>query len=141
LLIEDESRRELEKVENMGGAAKAIEKGYIQQSIADSAYKYQQAVERGERSVVGLNAYKMDEEITFELLKVNPEIEQKQIARLKKLKATRNNSELKSSLNRIRKTAESSKNLMPSILDAVGARATVGEISDVLRIVFGTYKG
>jgi len=138
--IEDKALKYIEKIEKIGGAVAAIKSGYIQREIADSAYRSQKEIETGDRCVVGVNKYVVEEEISYEILKVNPEVERKQIEHVRKLKATRDNSKVKKVLQKMREIAESDENILPITIDAVKSYATIGEICDVLRDVFGEYK-
>jgi methylmalonyl-CoA mutase N-terminal domain/subunit len=130
----------IDKIDELGGAASAIEKGFIQREIQDSAYRYQKEIEKGERIVVGVNKFQVDEQSPMDLLRVDPAVRVSQIERLKTLKSERDNNKVKSILSDLRKAAEGSDNLMPCILDAVKAYATLGEICDELRGVFGEYQ-
>jgi methylmalonyl-CoA mutase N-terminal domain/subunit len=138
--IEKEALDYIQKIDDMGGMLVAVEKGYIQKEIHESAYAYQKQVERGERLIVGVNSFEVDEYIPMKILKVPFEIEKRQVERLKKLKSERNAGEVEESLENLRKVAEGDENTMPSILKAVKAYATLGEICDVFRGVFGEYK-
>jgi len=138
--IEKRAAEYIAKIDEMGGAPKAIERGYIQQEIQDSAYKYQQEVERGERIVVGMNKFQIKESAPKGLLKVDPAVGELQKQKLKALKAERDNIKVQESLEALRKAAEGDDNLMPYILDAVKQYATLGEICGVLREVFGEYQ-
>jgi len=138
--IEDRALRYIEKIEKIGGAVAAIKSGYIQKEIADSAYKSQREVESGERCIVGVNKYVIDEELSYEILRVDPEVEKKQIECVKKLRVSRDNSRVKKTLQKMREVAESDENILPVTIDAVKSYATIGEICDVLRDVFGEYK-
>jgi len=138
--IEDRALRYIEKIEKMRGAVAAIKSGYIQREIADNAYRNQKEIETGDRCVVGVNKYVVEEEISYEILKVNPEVERKQIEHVRKLKATRDNSKVKKVLQKMKEIAESNENILPITIDAVKSYATIGEICDVLRDVFGEYK-
>ena len=128
-----------QKIDEMGGAPAAIEKGYIQKEIQDSAYRYQREIEKEERVVVGLNRFQVEEEKPTNLLRVDPAVRISQIENVKKLKSERDNAGVEKSLAELRRVAESNENLMVPILDAVKAYATLGEICDVLRGVFGEY--
>ena len=138
--IEKKAMEYIDRIEEMGGALKSIERGYIQKEIADSSYAYQLAVESGEQVVVGLNMFATAEEVMPETLQVGPEVQARQINKVKKLKSERSAPSAGAALNRIRGAAKADENVMPAIIDAVKAYATVGEISDVLRGVFGEYK-
>ncbi len=138
--IEKEAWEYIEKIDNMGGMVKAIEEGYVQKEIQDSAYQFQKEVEEKERIIVGVNEFKIEEDIKPKILKVDPEIERIQIERLRALKAKRDNRAVESVLSTLRDKAKTDENLVPYIFDAVKVYATLGEISDVLRDVFGTYE-
>jgi len=130
----------IDKIDELGGATSAIEKGFIQREIQDSAYRYQKEIEKGERVVVGVNKFQVDEQPPMDLLRVDPAVRVSQIERLKTLKSKRDNDKVKNILSDLRKAAEGDDNLMPLILDAVKAYATLGEICDELRGVFGEYQ-
>jgi methylmalonyl-CoA mutase, N-terminal domain len=130
----------LTKIDAMGGVRRAIEMGYIQREIQQAAYEYQKRVESGEQVVVGVNRYKVDETSSIPIFHIDPEIERSQVERLKKLRARRDNARAHAALKEVEAMARTDGNLMPAILNAVKAYATVGEISDVLRRVFGEYQ-
>jgi methylmalonyl-CoA mutase N-terminal domain/subunit len=130
----------ISEIDKMGGALKAIEKGYIQGEIARSAYDYQKAVDSGEQVVVGVNKFATEEERIPETLEIGVETERKQVQRLRKLKKERDNQRVSQMLDRVRSVAKSDENIMPVMIDAVKAYATVGEISDALREAFGEYR-
>jgi methylmalonyl-CoA mutase N-terminal domain/subunit len=138
--IEAKALEYIEKIDKMGGATVAIENGFIQHEIHNSAYDYQKAVDKKERVVVGVNDFTVDEEQQFDYLRVNPLAEEEQIELLQNIRSSRNNDEVKRSLTALRMAAEGDTNLMPLILDAVKKYATLGEICGVLREVFGEYK-
>lgn len=140
--IERRAREYIDKIDEMGGMLVAIEKGYVQQQIQDSAYAYQRAIEKGEQIVVGVNKFQIEEKGTSrKILRVDPSMAEKQIARLRALKESRDNVKVKEALEEIRKAAkDESANLMPKILEAVKVYATLGEICDVLREEFGEYR-
>jgi len=138
--IEEEAMRYIEKIDSMGGAVEAIEKGYIQREIVESAYKYQREVETKQRIIVGVNEFITEEKVPIEILKIDPKIEETLVERLKMIKRQRDNAKVKETLEELKKAAEKDENLMPTILKAVKAYATVGEICDVLREVYGEYK-
>jgi len=138
--IFERAHRYIDTINELGGAAAAIEKGYIQREIQDSAYRYQKEIEKGERVVVGVNKFQVEEEPLKDLLRVDPAVRISQIEKLEKLKAERDNSTVKGVLGELRKTAQGTDNLMPVILDAVRVYATLGEICDALRDVFGEYQ-
>jgi len=130
----------IEKIDGMGGALNAIEKGYIQDEIADSAYKYQQSIEDGTQLIVGVNSFKSDETLKPQTLEIDPKIAENQADKLATLKKERNSSAVESSLSKLSRAAEGTENTMPIILECVKSKATLGEISDALRKVFGEYK-
>ena len=130
----------IEKIDNIGGAVNAIEQGYVQREIQDSAYKYQREIEQNERVVVGLNKFQVEEEKPTNLLRVDPSVRVDQIERLKQLRSERDEAQVTQSLAELRQRAEGSDNLLPHILGAVKTYATLGEICGVLREVFGEYQ-
>lgn len=130
----------IKKIDEMGGAVEAVEQGFIQREIQDSAYKYQREIEKEERVVVGVNRFQTEEEKPTNLLRVDPEVRVGQIEQLRRLKSERDDEKVKQSLAALKAGAEGKDNLMPLILDAVRAYGTLGEISDVLRGVFGEYQ-
>ncbi len=130
----------IDKIDEFGGAASAIEKGFIQREIQDSAYRYQREIEKGERVVVGVNRFQVEEEAPKDLLRVDPAVRLSQIERLKRLRSERDDGTVNDIVSELRKAAEGNDNLMPVILDAVKAYATLGEICDALRDVFGEYQ-
>ena len=138
--ILDRAQGYIDKIDELGGAASAIEKGFIQREIQDSAYRYQREIEKGERVVVGVNKFQVEEESPKDLLRVDPSVRVSQIEGLKRLKSERDNGRVTGILGELRKAAEGNVNLMPIILDAVKAYATLGEICDALREVFGEYQ-
>src|SRR5271165_783822 len=130
----------LEKIEAMGGMLKAIERGYVQQEIQNAAYEYQQSVDRHEAVVVGVNRFQIEQEHAVPIQRIDPTLEPKQVERLRAVRAKRNADTWKSAIRTVEDTARSGENLMPRILAAVEANATVGEISDAMRHVYGEYK-
>jgi methylmalonyl-CoA mutase N-terminal domain/subunit len=138
--MEEETYRYFDKVERLGGVIPAIEKGFFQREIAEAAFRYQKEIDENERTIVGVNRYQMDEEIDIPILKMDEKGEHRQINRLKKLRAERDQSKVDKNFRRLRKAAEGEENLMPIILDCVHSYATLGETCDVLREVFGEYK-
>ena len=130
----------IEKIDKMGGAVAAIETGFVQREIQDSAYKYQREIEKDEKVIVGLNRFQIEEEKPTGLLRVDPSVREFQIERLKQLKSERDDGQVAKSLSTLNQIAEGSENLIPPILEAVKAYATLGEICDVLRGVFGEYQ-
>jgi len=138
--VEQGAEEYLRKIDALGGVLRAIESGYIQCEIQRAAYEYQKAVEAGERVVVGVNRYGAEGAPSPPLLRIDPEIERAQVERLRKLRARRDGARVGAALKEVEVTARSQRNLMPAILAAVKAYATVGEISDALRNVFGEYQ-
>lgn len=130
----------IQQIDEMGGAVEAIEKGFIQREIQDSAYKYQREIEREERIVVGLNRFRVEEKKPTNLLRVDPSVRVSQVESLKKLKSERDSARVEKSLTGLKQVAQGKENLMPLILEAVRGYATLGEICDVLREVFGEYQ-
>ncbi len=138
--IYERAEEYIRKIDEMGGAVEAVEQGFIQREIQDSAYKYQREIEKEERVVVGVNRFQTEEEKPTNLLRVDPEVRVGQIEQLRRLKSERDDEKVKQSLAALKAGAEGKDNLMPLILDAVRAYGTLGEISDVLRGVFGEYQ-
>ena len=139
--IYEEALKYIEKIQKMGGMMRAIERGYIQKEIADAAYKYQKEIEEGKRIIVGVNKFQTDEPLEVEILKVDPSIREKQIERLKKLRSERDNKKVEEALDKLRNAAEKDdENLMPYIIEAHRHLATLGEVTDVLREVWGEYR-
>jgi len=130
----------IRKIDEMGGAAEAIEKGFVQREIQDSAYQYQREIESGERVVVGVNRFEMEEEEPMDLLRVDPAVRVSQIEKLKGVREHRDEGAVKSALADLERAATGDDNIMPHILTAVRAYATLGEICGVLRGVFGEYQ-
>jgi methylmalonyl-CoA mutase N-terminal domain/subunit len=130
----------IEKIEAMGGSIKAIESGYIQGEIAESAYQYQKEIEKKKRIIVGLNQFQIEEGPLRDILRIKPEVEQYQKQKLSKVKKERDNSKVKQTLAALKKAAQGTGNVVPPILEAVRVYTTLGEISDTLREVFGEYR-
>jgi methylmalonyl-CoA mutase, N-terminal domain len=138
--IEAGTRAYLDKIDGMGGTLKAIERGYIQAEIQNAAYEYQQAVDRLETVVVGVNAFGIDEEKEIPLQRIDESLERKQVERLKALRIKRDHAKWQTAIQQVEDTARGGANLMPAIVEAVDANATVGEISDAMRRVYGEYR-
>jgi methylmalonyl-CoA mutase N-terminal domain/subunit len=136
--IEEEAWEYIRKIDEMGGMVAAIERGYPQAQIAESAYKYQRQIDSGEKVVVGMNKYATDHS-PITIWRMKPEIEERQLRRLKEVKQMRNNAKVKEYLHQIQKASQESENLMPHIINAVREYATIQEICDVWREVFGRY--
>jgi len=138
--IEARALEYIEKIDSMGGAVKAIESGFMQNEILNSAYAYQKAIEDKDLIIVGLNEFVAEEEPLRDILKIDPEVERYQKEKLARIKKERDSRQVKRALETLREAAEGDGNIVPPVLDGVKAYATVGEISDVLRDVFGEYR-
>jgi methylmalonyl-CoA mutase N-terminal domain/subunit len=138
--IETRAAAYLEKIDALGGMIRALERGYVQQEIQNAAYEYQQQVDRGEATVVGVNKFTVDEEKPIPTFQADETLERKQVERLRGLRARRDQQAWEAALKSVEEAARSGTNLMPRILQAVEASATVGEVSDTLRRVFGEYR-
>ena len=137
--IEGKAQAYIEKIDGMGGMVEAIDKGWVQREIQDAAYAWQRSVEEKDQVVVGVNAYKTVEP-PVTVMKVDPALEAAQVARLKAFRAARSDTAARQAVDAVREGAKGTENLMPLILAAVKARATLGEISDAMRDVFGEYR-
>jgi methylmalonyl-CoA mutase N-terminal domain/subunit len=138
--LEKRCFEEFDKIAAMGGMVAAVEQGYPQREIARSSYEYQRSVEEKERLIVGVNAFVDPDETPIETLYIDEEVSRRQCARLEKLRRERDNDAVQKALGRLREAAAGTENLMPPLLDAVRACATLGEMCDVLRGVFGVYE-
>ncbi len=139
--MEDEVYKYFDRIESLGGVLPAIKKGFFQREIAQSAYEYQKQVEEKKRTIVGVNDYLTEEGITIPLLRVDPELERKQVEKLRKLRKERDNPKVEKSLRELEKAAEAgNENLMPYFMEAVRNYATLGETCQVLRDVYGEYE-
>jgi len=139
--LEEKAMDYIDKIDSMGGVYEAIERGFFQKEIADSAYKYQKEIDGNERTLVSVNKYCIEEpECPIELLRVDPAVEEQQISRLEKLRRARNKTKVKQALSKLHDEADKNSNLMPTIIETVKAYATLGEICSVLRGVYGEYK-
>jgi methylmalonyl-CoA mutase N-terminal domain/subunit len=138
--IEREAEAIIAEVTKRGGMVSAIEQGYVQAEIQKSAYAYQRSVEDGHRVIVGVNKFTVEEPAQENLMRVSGEVEKGQVAALKKIKAQRDNAAVEKSLAILREKANTDENLMPYIIDSVRSYASVGEICNTLRGVFGEYK-
>ena len=130
----------IDRIDELGGIISAINMGYPQKEIADSAYRYQQQLDAKEKVIVGVNAHEIPEERPMETLKIHPEVERSQVAQVKQVKQERDSAQAEKHLGRVHAAARNGQNLMPVLIDAVKAYCTVGEISDVYREVFGVYQ-
>ena len=138
--IEKEAKDYINKIDSLGGMIEAINSGYVQSEIQKAAYKYEKEFESGERVVVGVNKYQSPQEENPDLLKIDMKVQKEQIKLLSKVKAERNNDDVKSKIQELKNAAEGNSNLIPYIIEAVKTYATIGEISNALREVFGEYK-
>jgi len=138
--IERRASEYIAKIDQVGGAVKAIEKGYIQQEIQESSFRYQKEIESGKKVLVGVNKFQIKEPPLKGLLKVDPRVREVQIKRLAELRALRDRKRVEASLQELKKMAQADGNLMAPVLDCVRAYCTLGEICDVLRGVFGEYE-
>ena len=137
--IEQRAAEYIEKIDELGGAVTAIENGFQQREIQQAAYVYQQAVEADSEIVVGVNGFTVDEDEKAELLKLDPENEARQRQKVEDLRARRDNEAVEKALARVSAAAKGTDNLMPAIVDAVRVYATLGEISDAMREVYGGF--
>lgn len=138
--LEAEAVTLIQKIDLMGGAVNAIEEGFVQNAIASSSYTYQQAIERKEKIIVGVNKYISSDKANIPIMKIDDSIEKDQVERLKLFKQNRNHELVSSMLKKIQDTASSTQNLMPVVIEAVEAHCTLGEIADSLREVWGEFK-
>ncbi len=138
--IEKEAEEYINKIDSMGGMITAIENGYIQKEIQNAAYKYEREIENGDRIIVGVNKFQVKEDQKPDLLKIDLKVQDEQIKFLQKVKSERDNGKVNSTLNNLIKAAEGDENIIPFILSAVKAYASVGEICNSMRSVFGEYK-
>jgi methylmalonyl-CoA mutase, N-terminal domain len=138
--IEARANEYLDKIAALGGMLKAIERGFVQQEIQNAAYEYQQAVDKKVATVVGVNRFEQEQEAPVPIQRIDETLERKQVERLRAVRAKRDSNRWASTLDGVQETARSGENLMPKIVDAVEAYATVGEISDAMRKVFGEYR-
>jgi len=137
--MEREAREYIRRIDHMGGMIPAIERGFPQTEIANASYEYQHSIETGEQKIVGVNAFVEHSEEPLEILGIDPSAQAHQLEKLARLKSRRDNGRVRQCLDELRDAAQGSENTMPHILDAVRAYATVGEICDVFREVFGVY--
>tara|TARA_A100001037_G_scaffold110751_1_gene101020 strand:+ start:26025 stop:27557 length:1533 start_codon:yes stop_codon:yes gene_type:complete len=140
LELQNESLSLIEKIDSMGGMVASIQNGWVQREIQESAFKYQKEIDKGSIKIIGLNCFNKNDDFDVPLTKINPEIEKEQNRRLRSLKKTRNNKKTMDSLKSLSDAAKNDDNLIPYILNAAKSHATLGEISDELRNVFGLFK-
>jgi methylmalonyl-CoA mutase N-terminal domain/subunit len=138
--LEQKANAYLEKISALGGTLKAIERGYVQQEIQNAAYEFQQRLEAKQAIVVGVNEFEIDEKQEIELQRIDPDLERKQVERVKALRAKRDPAKWEQAIGGIQDAARHGDNLMPRIIAAVEAYATVGEIADAMRVIFGEYR-
>lgn len=139
-LIEKDAQEYIAKIDSMGGMTEAIEAGFVQKEIQNSAYKYEMEIEENERIIVGVNKYQIKEPEHKDILKIDMNVQEDQIKFLKKIRSERNNDEVKAKLSALKNAAEGNDNLMPFIVDAVKVYSSIGEICNTMRSVFGEYK-
>ncbi len=137
--LEERARELIERIDELGGAVQAIEQGFVQREIEEAAFQHQAAVEAGEKVIVGVNRYEEDESEPIELYRLDPAAEKRQIERTARVRAERDQDEARAALAEIRRVAEGDENLLPPMREALRLGCTVGEISNELRDVFGTY--
>jgi methylmalonyl-CoA mutase N-terminal domain/subunit len=137
--METEAAEYIRRIDAMGGIVRAIELGFPQQEIADAAYRYQQQLDHGDKVVVGVNKYKLDAGPPLEILRIDPAIEERQVARVRAFKQTRNQARAHERLAAVRRACSDGENLMPPLIAAVKEGVTLGEICDVYREEFGVY--
>jgi len=138
--MEREAQHIFDAINAQGGVIAAIRNGYFHREIADAAYRYQQEIDRGERIIVGVNAFQDDEPITIPILQMDPEGEKRHLERLNRVRRDRDQELVKRRLAELRAAAQGTENMMPAILECVRAYCTLGEMCDVLREVFGVYQ-
>jgi methylmalonyl-CoA mutase N-terminal domain/subunit len=138
--LEKKASEYIEKIDDLGGAVKAIEVGYQQREIHNAAFRYQQEIEKKERIIVGVNDFVLQNDSPPDILRIDPVLEEKQRTKVARVRAERSRTEAEKAIARIEETARGGGNLMPAIVDAVRAYVTLGEISDAMRKVFGEYR-
>jgi methylmalonyl-CoA mutase N-terminal domain/subunit len=138
--IEQQARELIEKIDRLGGTLAAIETGWIQRQVQDAAYAAQQAIDTGRQVIVGVNRYQSDEAATIETLQIDPESERRQARAVGLVRQSRDREAWRSAMESLERAAADSTNLVPPVLAAVGARATLGEIADAMRRVFGEHR-
>jgi methylmalonyl-CoA mutase N-terminal domain/subunit len=138
--MEEEAGAYLTRIDDLGGMVRAVEQGFPQREIAEASFRFQQALERKERVIVGVNDLVMSEEQPIPLLRIDPEVERRQIERVRRLRAERDGTAAHRTLEDLRHATEHGENTMDRIVEAVRARVTIGEICDVFRAVYGEYR-
>ena len=139
--LEQAAQQYIDKIDAMGGSVKAIEAGYMQEEIAHAAYEFQKGIKLGEKVLVGVNKFTVEENATVATFRISDEIRNVQSEKLAALRQTRDNEKVNHWLSEIERCARDGSNLMPAVVEAVDQYATLGEIADVLRGVFGEYTG
>ncbi|HEV8574625.1 MAG TPA: methylmalonyl-CoA mutase family protein, partial [Dehalococcoidia bacterium] len=137
---EDEAYSYFHKIEDIGGVVAAIESGYLQREIAEASYRYQREIDNRDRIIVGVNEYVMDDPIEVPILEMDPDGEKRQIDRLDRIRRERDGREAARLLRSLESACRSSENVMPRLIDAANAYCTLGEMTDVMREVFGVYQ-
>jgi methylmalonyl-CoA mutase N-terminal domain/subunit len=138
--IEKQAYDYFQQIEDLGGMLPAIERGFFQSEIANAAYRYQREIDRKIRKIVGVNSYKEDKPIQIPLLEMDPQGYKRQISRLDDVRLTRDNAQVGQALDRLRIACQGTENTMPFILNAVQSYATLGEIMNVMKDIFGIYQ-
>jgi methylmalonyl-CoA mutase N-terminal domain/subunit len=138
--IEHEARELIDRIDALGGPLPAIESGYIQRQIQESAYVAQRAIDEGSAVVVGVNEYRDPDGTKTEIFRIDPEVERQQIARVRAVRASRSESEWRTAIDGVERAARGGDNLVPPIVSAVERKATLGEIADTMRRVFGEFQ-
>jgi len=138
--MEDACLRYFDRIDEMGGMIEAIEHGFPQREIQEASYQFAKAMERKEKHIVGITAFAGEEEAPLEILTIDEGITDRQCAKLKQLRDTRDNSNVRDNLAKLKNAAQGTENLMPFILDCIRSYATLGEMCDTLRSVFGEYQ-
>lgn len=138
--MEEGARQYFHKIDAMGGMIRAIERGFPQREIQEASYQYQKAVEKRQKIVVGVNEFVVDNEPPIEVLQIGPEVQEHQVKRLKRLRSRRNNQAVQKALSALEEAARSDKNLLPFLIEAVKEYATLGEMCNALKEVFGIYQ-
>lgn len=131
--VESEAYKYIEKIEKMGGMVEAVKRGFIQNEVAKSAYRYQMEIESGDRIIVGLNKFQVEEELTLNLLKIDPRYEQMQKERVQRIRKMRDNAKVQEAINDFRQRYHNGENIMPPLIRAAKTYATIGELMGVLR--------
>jgi len=137
--MEGKAMAYIRKIDEMGGMVEAVKRGYPQREVIDASYHYQRLLEKGEKRIVGVNCYQGNEELPIPLLKIDKEVERKQVARTREVRRKRNAKRVISRIDALKDASLSRTNLMPVILDAVKDYVTLGEICDAFRETMGTY--